>query len=75
MCINDYVNIFYLSKHCDAVFKSTPTKLTHSLTTSSKADSNDFLFKSCWYIPTPKCFGSTLTNSASGSCTLRASEA
>lgn len=59
--------LFYLSRHCEAVFKSTPTKLTHSDTTSSKASSNFFLGRSCWYIPTPKCFGSTFTNSARGS--------
>lgn len=53
---------------------STPTKLTHSMTTSFNDSINNLSLTSCWYIPTPKCFGSILTNSARGSLSRRAIE-
>jgi hypothetical protein len=56
------------------VFTSTPTKLTHSTTTSSRVEFSCFSGTSCWYMPTPKCFGSTFTSSPRGSCNLRAKE-
>lgn len=64
----------YLKIHSDAVLISTPTKLVHSDTTSSNVALNCFSGRSCWYIPTPRCFGSILTNSARGSCNLRAND-
>lgn len=56
------------------VFKSTPTKLTHSITTSPSDSVSNFSFTSCWYMPTPMCFASIFTNSASGSLKRRAIE-
>lgn len=64
----------YLSKHCEVVLRSTPTKLTHSETTLSKTFFIFFSGISCWYIPIPRCFGPIFTNSDNGSCILRAND-
>mgnify|MGYP005984077117 CR=1 FL=1 len=56
------------------MFKSTPTKLTHSDTTSSKASSSCFFLTSCWYMPIPRCLGSILINSDRGSWTRLAND-
>lgn len=67
-------NQFYRRSVTLAVFKSTPTKLAHSITTSFSDSVSSFSLTSCWYMPTPKCLASTLTNSASGSLKRRAIE-
>ena len=60
------------SSGAEAVFTSTPTEFTASSTTASSVCASAVWFTSCWYWPTPMDFGSTFTNSASGSCKRRA---
>ena len=65
----------YESSGAEAVFKSTPTRLTQDSTTPERASLNFFWFISCWYCPTPIALGSIFTSSASGSCSRLAIEA
>ena len=84
-CSSRYATIFfamaldtpeiYSSREADAVFKSTPTRFTQSSTTPCRVSLKFFWFMSCWYWPTPMDFGSILTSSANGSCSLLAIEA
>ena len=60
------------SKDGEAVFKSTPTPLTQSSTTPSKAWERRAWGISCWYCPTPMALGSIFTSSARGSWSRRA---
>ena len=62
----------YCNKDTDAVLISTPTLFTAFSTTKSNCSSSCFCAISCWYCPTLIAFGSIFTNSANGSCNLRA---
>ena len=58
----------------EAVLILTPTLLTHFVTVKSRDSDNFFWETSCWYWPTPMDFGSILTSSFNGSCSLLAIE-
>ena len=55
----------------DAVFRFTPTILTHDITVKSRDAFNSPWSTSCWYCPTPIDWGTIFTNSARGSISLR----
>ena len=60
------------SREGEAVFTSTPTALTQSSTTPSRASPSRAWGMSCWYWPTPMALGSIFTSSARGSWSRRA---
>mmetsp|Transcript_14199 Transcript_14199/g.43553 ORF Transcript_14199/g.43553 Transcript_14199/m.43553 type:complete len:202 (+) Transcript_14199:969-1574(+) len=63
------------SNSAEAEFSSTPTWHTHPCTTCASSAESFLGVTSDWYMPTPRDTGLTLTSSASGSCSLRASDA